>query len=462
MSVQMNTSLKDIAAIFSFVVQEVDRINSTIKHNPNLLQEILRKGGMIQKQKEGGWNAGGYICGQEAISRLFKLAKEKVNSYPELKRRCKVESFFHPLEDQIARRLIENREEINETKVKEILISAKNAALEKLVDRKYLFPTYAVDWDGGNFIKLGKVEFIKSHAFFQSKREVINSSIEAGETFLKEAEDFYTKYPWIAIVEIKKMEPEIGNQQALNILEQTLNCLRLVIRSNSTHFIGVAEESPLPEISSSIAIDETGNFLTGKSWKAVQRLVNDEFFKSIEGDRWFNLILHVVEKYHDCLQLTPLEERLLEGLSWFGQGWKERDLSSKLIKYVTCLEGLLLLSSEREGITEKLAERVALLSKEDFEERKDLFDDTKLIYGARSKLVHGKSGYSEEELLSLCSKAGNIAQLILYACAELFLIIGNIKDENKVLKELFDLSKLSKDQNDINKFLLKFRPIQAE
>jgi len=50
--------------------------------------------------------------------------------------------------------------------------------------------------------------------------------------------------------------------------------------------------------------------------------------------------------------------------------------------------------------------------------------------------------------------------LILYACGEIFSIIGNTKDENKILKEFFDLCKLSKDKNDINKFLLKFRPIQ--
>ena len=256
------------------------------------------------------------------------------------------------------------------------------------------------------------------------------------------------------------MEPEIGNQQALNILERTLNCLRLVIRSDGNHFIGIAKENPLPEISSSLAINETGNFLAGKYWKLIQPIVNDEFFKSIQGDRWFNLILHVVEKYHDCLKLTSLEERLLEGLSWFGQGWKEKDLSSKLIKYVTCLEGLSLLSNEKEGITEKLAERIALLSKEEFEERRKLFGEVKQIYEARSDLVHGQSGYSEECLLSLCKKAEKISQLMLYACAEIFLIIGNVRYEDKILKEFFDLSKLSKDKNDINKFLLKFRPIQ--
>jgi hypothetical protein len=159
------------------------------------------------------------------------------------------------------------------------------------------------------------------------------------------------------------------------------------------------------------------------------------------------------------IALPTTEERLLEGLSWFGQGWKERDLGSKLIKYVTCLEGLLLLSNEREGITEKLAERIALLSKEQFEERKNLFEDVKQIYNARSILVHGKSGFSAEELLSLCSKAESTAQLMLYTCGKIFSIIGKVKDEDKILKEFFDLSKLSKDKNDINEFLLKFKPV---
>jgi hypothetical protein len=451
----MSKSLKEIAGIFSFVVREVDRISSLLKNEPGLFQDIVKKGGMIQKQKGGG-----YMCGPEAALQVLELAKERVELYPELKGRCKLNSFLHPLEDQIARRFIENREKISEAAVKELFRSARNAAMEKLIDWKYLFPTYAVHWEGGDFIKLGKVEFIKSHTFFQSNREVINKSIENGEIFLKDGENFYTRFPWVAIVEIKRMEPEIGHRQASNVLEQTLNCLRLVIRSNSDHFTGIVEECPLSESSSSLAIDENGKFLSGKSWKLIQPIVNEEFFKSIEGDRWLNLILHMIEKYQDCLELTPLEERLMEGLSWFGQGWKEKDLSSKLIKYVTCLEGLLLLSNEREGITEKLAERIALLSKECFEKRKELFNDAKQIYDARSKLVHGKSVFSEEELLSLCSKAESIAQLMLYTCGEIFLIFGNVRDEDKILKEFFDLSKLSKDKDEINKFLLKFRPIQ--
>jgi hypothetical protein len=451
----MNTSSKKIVEIFSFVVKEVDRVNSMIKQNPDLLQEILKKGAELQKQ-ENGWNAGGYICSREAISQLFEIAKERVNSYPELKRRCKVESFFRPLEDQIARRLIENREEINEVTIKGILRYAKNAAMEKLVGWKYLFPIYTIQWDSGDFFKLGQVEFIKSDTFFQNNKEAINKSVETGETFLEDAKDFYMKYPWVAIVEVKKMESGIGNQQALNILEQTLNCLRLVIRSDNDHFIGIIEESPLSEISSSLAIDESGKFLAGKSWKVVQPRVTDKFFKSIEEDHWFNLILRIVVKYQDCSKLSTLEERLLEGLSWFGQGWKERDISSKLIKYVTCLEGLLLLSNEREGITEKLAERVALLSKENFEERKELFDEAKRIYDARSRLTHGKGNVSEEDLPFLCSKAESIAQLVLYFCAEIFSIIGHARDEEKILKDFFDLSKLSKDKKDINEFLLKF------
>jgi len=52
-------------------------------------------------------------------------------------------------------------------------------------------------------------------------------------------------------------------------------------------------------------------------------------------------------------------------------------------------------------MAEKIAERIALLSKEHFEERKDLFDDAKRIYDARSKLVHGKRDFSDEKLLSL-------------------------------------------------------------
>jgi hypothetical protein len=77
----MSKSLKEIADVFSFVVREVDRIRSLLKDQPGLFQDIASKGGLIQE----------YICGPEAEMQVLELAKESVESYPELKGRCKLE-----------------------------------------------------------------------------------------------------------------------------------------------------------------------------------------------------------------------------------------------------------------------------------------------------------------------------------------------------------------------------------
>jgi hypothetical protein len=77
-----------------------------------------------------------------------------------------------------------------------------------------------------------------------------------------------------------------------------------------------------------------------------------------------------------------------------GLEWEEidyRNLDSRFMDYITCLEALV---GDRDEITQKLALRTAVLIGGSPDDRQDTFDFIRAAYGVRSKGVHG-SGVSD-------------------------------------------------------------------
>src|SRR5439155_2097489 len=99
-------------------------------------------------------------------------------------------------------------------------------------------------------------------------------------------------------------------------------------------------------------------------------------------------IENAVRKQQNWQPLEVVESRLLTSLSWFGEAWKERAPLPKLVKFAISLEGLVM-TGDKEGLTELLAERIAMLCSADTTERRQLYDEVREIYRARSKAVHG-------------------------------------------------------------------------
>ena len=80
-----------------------------------------------------------------------------------------------------------------------------------------------------------------------------------------------------------------------------------------------------------------------------------------------------------------------------GDARSKDDEEDVLLLYIFALETLLLSSSEREAIADKIATRAALLAGSYDAERKFIFRQVKRFYGARSEIVHGDSKEKDED-----------------------------------------------------------------
>lgn len=85
--------------------------------------------------------------------------------------------------------------------------------------------------------------------------------------------------------------------------------------------------------------------------------------------------------------LTKFEENILDSLMLYSNATKEKDLASKIIYILAALENMFL-KNETESIQQNLAERIAIFSGKNLEERKKIIKNIRTIYSLRSAFLH--------------------------------------------------------------------------
>jgi len=464
--------MNEVNNIFKFVVSEVDRIDALMKADPKSVLGNIGLLGMIAKIEEDGFKGKTYHCGRTAWIQLYNLAKERIKNDSTLRDKCKTETFLRYLEDQIVRRLVEGREVATKEVAGEILKKSKANTLGRLENRVYLFPVYAIGLRTKTYFSLGSVKFTKPHIYFKKKENLLKKSIQSSfdnrrkrvdqlakqrpfdvtndteeeeiiERLFSSARDHYSEFPWIAEIKIENMEQDIAWKKGSEILNQTLNLLRLYIPSSDSHFIGLCNESHLFEKSGSFSIDNSGKLRPSISHKNVEPTLKEESLKIFKKPpRDLKGIMVLIKNFQNQQPISVLDKRLLSALFWYGEAWKEDDPLPKIVKYTISLE-CLAMTGEREGLTELLAERISLICEKNLEKRINLFKLVKEIYSARSSAVHGAIDYNEKDLISLNMDAQIVAYNAILKCGSLFQTFASAKDPTQDLKKYFQIKKLS-------------------
>jgi hypothetical protein len=128
------------------------------------------------------------------------------------------------------------------------------------------------------------------------------------------------------------------------------------------------------------------------------------------------LIRTVLEAKADLQIRRPLASRFLDSARWFGEGVRDRQSFSKVIKFITAIERLVV-AGKTEDISEMVATRVADLTlesdvKDDWERKKAL---VKKAYSLRSDLVHGSVSPFSDQVLKGVSICGDLSEELLHA-----------------------------------------------
>jgi hypothetical protein len=450
-----------LVEVIRFVVSEVHRLQGLQRQNwKSAAGQMEISSGMPSDDAEFPLRAARYYrCGKVAERKLFECVYQRVQKDPELVGRISPETVFRALQVEIAANCIEQRQAITPQLATELATRAKQKALTKAVDRTYFFPVFAVRTADRDEYSIGGASFTRTKSFFDRHKEEWDRSVSdelAGlgegydlapaknniERLHKMAEEYYRRFPTIAAVRIAGAEPKLGQIAAKAILESSFNVLRIFVSSHRWQFIGLAEESPIPSGRSWIELQASGGFIAWHSGGYGEPSApEDSIARMRQRTPSCSFIESIIEKQRTWKRLSSLEARLLNGLSWYGNAWKEQVPVAKLVKFAVALETLIMTGS-KEAITETLAERIALLCGTDTHEREQLYSEARRVYSARSKAVHGGIEADLSELAEVNIIAEKLCVFALVSCASLFPAITGAKKENEALTEFFKVSKL--------------------
>ena len=95
-----------------------------------------------------------------------------------------------------------------------------------------------------------------------------------------------------------------------------------------------------------------------------------------------------------------IQERIKRSVIWYSRGMNADDPNEQFVNFAIALESLLV--GDGGSIRQKLADRVAFLLAEEYEDRIEVSKKTKKLYDLRSKVVHTGTSVTEHDLIDLC------------------------------------------------------------
>lgn len=439
-----------------FVLKEVQRLGVMVKAGE--AKKAFAEAGIGSGLKGA---CGTYLCSAEAQRRFASMIEKLVSEDPKLRARIEDSVYRRTFEREFVVRCIEGSDVLAAPLIDSFIESARTAAVATLQTRQYFFPAHSIAEDGVDEYHVGPTLFVRTKIFFEQHkiewmssragelRQVIgqfdgaNKQIE-GSTWTDrylEAEEYLRDYGWIASTVISGADLATGRRRAHDVIELSCSLLRLFASRSDSSFIGIATLTAARREEHFVSLGEDRTFGVGSASRYLDAIAKSGSIAFIiENEGYFHL-QRTVQKYAAWGELTPAELRVLAGLRWFGEAWKEPHSASRVVKFCTCVEGLLS-TSDKEGLTEILAERLSVLCNSEPKDIREAYDETKEVYSSRSKIVHGDPN-AAFEAPEMARRAETLARLAVLGLAPLVWSFPTTPDKFKnALREFFVTMKL--------------------
>lgn len=294
----------------------------------------------------------------------------------------------------------------------------------KLTNRTYFLPCHLMDTDDPREIVVGPVTFLNRKAFrprilaaLRAIRTEVDDFKREDKRLYAQAARYYRGFQWVAEVRVEGCDPAVAPVHARAAVTAALSCLQLLLGAGASNDMIVEGQPRRWDRSATLRLNEKGS-LEAEIQHAFRSGANfEEGWSSDLQNPGMELALRlcgiVVESALPC-ENRPLSQRMLGAIQWFGEAVREDSPSTKLLKFITAIEHIML-TGERDNLTALLARRVAALCYEigSATSRHDVEKEFRRLYDLRSKLIHGAlSPWSPKvgsELAAAATLAENVA-----------------------------------------------------
>jgi hypothetical protein len=229
---------------------------------------------------------------------------------------------------------------------------------------------------------------------------------------------YYRGFRWFAEVTVERADAKRSEALARQAVSSALDCLQLIIGARNSQRMRIGGLPSHYERSAVLSLSPTGSlsYTSTTSYLGEVSLPDDWPTQLRDGEeadgcrRAGNAVAQILtaEAEH------PIARRFLDAAQWFGEAVRDGSPSTRIIKFVTAIERLVL-TGRFEDVAESVSDRVAALvtgviEGQDFAENKAAF---KRVYGIRSELVHGSISPSSAKVKQSLRLAADFAEYSL-------------------------------------------------
>lgn len=267
----------------------------------------------------------------------------------------------------------------------------------------------------------------------------LEGALEAQQQIEADFENFYQNLGWVAEIRVPPCLPDISFSRAKETVNAALDVLKMFLGADIGKNFRIAYDKGHSPRTASLIRDDLGEFHTGWTLSGHGALAPENWIEDLNELYPVELQITGITVNHllSPKPTTPLFEKWLGALLWYGQGVSDSNYAAKIVKYVAALEQLTIAKKSSDlDITRTVTARTKFLCTEiiesdDADKSKDTIGK---MYRYRSDLMHGQISPSNPKIHEIAKRSGKILQQALFSALHLFVYLAT--ENRDSLKEL--------------------------
>lgn len=337
--------------------------------------------------------------GRSAMAKLEELSVSAI-AFASLSGRVAISTARGALGPRLLQLILHERQPISRASLQRAYELTRVEVRAVLKSRTHLVPCHIVDGKEPDSICIGPVTFLNRSAARQLLRNAVRQHITGNTAWeavdrrmIVQALSYYRAYQWVAMITVNDCDPKLAAEYARSTITLALSGLQLFLGAKASQSMAVGGEAWGWARSADLKIDPSGapdvtvttSYRGGASFEAGWSADLDE-----PGMKLGMSLLGTALEANLPGVHRPLSARYLGSLQWYGEAVRDKSPATRLIKFITAIEHLLL-TKEREGVTRILKQRVAALTYNfgSLESRLAVEAEFGRLYDLRSRYVHG-------------------------------------------------------------------------
>lgn len=376
---------------------------------------------------------GQIMCGLNVLRRLKEMAKRNL-AYSRYAEQVDVNRVFNHLKQIMVTRFLKEMRELNQKEADRAVYAAIKLAANTRETLIHYLPCHIDFIDSPSKFALGPVLFRPHKIAFEQLQPIFRNDIdridedEKKETRQKHIDDIrrhYKSFSWVAEIRIIDCDQPTSTKAAEHIVQRALDCLHVLVGAKCSSHMRVGGPVFNSDRRAHFSVGTAGGIATSWSVDWLANHLGDGWWDWLNGDgdgegKIVGLMNTVLEFGAVISKPAPLATRILDAAAWYGDASRETFPASRIVKYVTAIERVLI-SKNEENLSVLLTKRgAAILHFPGRTNLNSLEARFKNIYNLRSKLVHGSQSPLSLDLGKGLAEAEELSQRIILSAIQHF------------------------------------------